>query len=691
MPASPRFISVAVPTPLRSTFQYRLEGGQSVRPGSRVLVPFGHRKLAGVVTGIEEEPNVDNKKIRQVLDVFDDSASLTDPILKLCQWAAGYYDHPIGDVIANALPTLIRKGGNPRDPLNKLHITSAGANADPTVLRRAPAQRQLLANLIDEPLTRGEIKLRRISSRTVKSLIDKDWAEWQQERTEPDQPFELGSVHIPDIEITGEQADAIAAIDDTTPYLLQGITGSGKTEVYLRLMEPLLKAGSQILVLVPEIGLTPQTVARFRDRFDVPLTLLHSSLSDRERALGWMQAKEGSVGIILGTRSAVFTPLLNPGAIIVDEEHDTSYKQQDGFRYSARDLAVLRGQFEQMPVVLGSATPSLESLHNVETGKYRHLQLRKRPPGTVSESYELVDTRHLERREGFTRALRNRIKDQLAIGDQVLVFLNRRGFAPVMMCSDCNWIAHCRRCDAKLTYHLNLNSLVCHHCGSSNHNIISCQACGSNHVAAIGLGTQRIEQTLKEMFPNYPVLRIDRDSTRRQGAMEDFVEQVGSGEPAILVGTQLLSKGHHFPNVTLVALLDIDAGFYSSDFRALEKLGQLILQVGGRAGRAEKPGTVVIQSDFATHPLLQTLITNGYAEFSELLLKERQDLELPPYTFNALIRAEAADSSLAREFLESISDGRKSSPSVDLLGPIPALMEKKAGRFRQILILTSNS
>lgn len=691
MPPSPTYVSVAVPTPLRAAFQYALIEGQNPRPGSRVLVPFGNRKLVGIVTALNREPQVDDQKIRAVIEVFDPIADMTAPILKLCQWAADYYEHPVGDVVSNALPAVIRKGGNPRAPVEKLHITQAGISADDAALRRAPAQRRLLANLVDGPMTREEMHDRETSSRTIKSLTDKSWARWEKEVFEPGTDFRLEKVNWPEIEVTPEQTDAIAAIEGTTPFLLQGVTGSGKTEVYLRVMEPLLAAGKQVLVLVPEIGLTPQTVARFRDRFEVPLTVLHSSLNDRERALGWLQAREGSVGIILGTRSAIFTPMARPGAIIVDEEHDSSYKQQDGFRYSARDMAVLRGQFEDIPILLGSATPSLESLHNVENGKYQHLQLTSRPPGAASETYELIDTRHLERHDGFTRVLRNRIREQLEAGNQVLVFLNRRGFAPVMLCSDCNWVAHCRRCDARLTYHLARNTLVCHHCGSMNHNIISCQSCGSSHVAAIGVGTQRIEQTLKQLFPAFPVHRIDRDSTRRQGAMESFVEEVGRGEPAILVGTQLLAKGHHFPDVTLVALLDIDAGFYSSDFRAIEKLGQLTLQVGGRSGRADKPGSVIIQSDFATHPLLETLVEEGYGRFAETILKERKELELPPYAFNVLLRAEANEASIAREFLEAVGRSRKPDPSVSLLGPIPALMEKKAGRFRQILILASSS
>lgn len=688
MPQAPRYISVALPTPLRRTFQYTLAAGQLAPRGSRVLVPFGQRRLVGVV--ISEDTTAEVEKLKSVIDVYDAAACLPEPVLQLCEWAAGYYEHPIGDVIANALPTQLRKGGSPLTPISRLHLTAAGEAADPDYLKRAPAQRQLLTTLAAGGLTRSELDQQTFSSRTIKTLCDKGWASWQTEAPAPLSAFQYAGSANPDLRITSEQQAAVDTVGDDGTCLLQGVTGSGKTEVYLRVIEPLLEAGRQVLVLVPEIGLTPQTIARFQDRFDVPVAVLHSSLAEGERAMNWVKARAGAAGIILGTRSAIFTPLANPGAIIVDEEHDASYKQQDGFRYSARDLAVLRGQLEKVPVLLGSATPSLESLHNVETGKYRHALLTSRPPGTASESYELVDTRHLEKVDGFTRLLRQRIESQLQAGNQVLVFLNRRGFAPVMMCNECSWIAQCRRCDARLTYHLALKTLVCHHCGSIDHNVISCQSCQSPRVAPVGLGTQRVEQTLEQLFPGTRILRIDRDSTRRKGAIEAFFEEINTGDPAILVGTQLLAKGHHFPGVTLVALLDIDAGFYSTDFRAIEKLGQLILQVGGRSGRADKPGSVVIQSEFASHPLLQMLIEDGYLNFARELLRERKEYDLPPYAFSALLRAEHNNASLARDFLEDIARECQPRPPVSLLGPVPALMEKKAGRFRQILVLSAN-
>jgi len=692
MTYNPSYVAVAVATPLRRDFHYRLPEGMKARRGARVRVPFGNRKLIGLITGTNAVPDIALSRIREISEILPPEGDLPEPILKLCRWASDYYQHPIGEVISTAQPSLLRKGESPLDPVEYLTLTETGSAIEPDTLKRAPAQKRLLEFLRIEPHTRSALNEREITAQTIRTVIEKTWATWQKEAQPEALPFVLGGVDYQDIALTTEQEnilDMINSREGNLPVLLHGVTGSGKTEIYLRMIESALREGKQALVLVPEIGLTPQTISRFRERFDTEISVMHSGLTDRERAISWWRAREGMTGIVLGTRSAVFTPLKNPGVFIVDEEHDTSYKQQDGFRYSARDLAVLRGQFEQAPVVLGSATPSLESLHNAESNKYQLLEMKQRPPGVKAESYELLDTRHLEIRDGFTRGLKSRIETSLARGEQVLVFINRRGFAPVMMCNDCNWIAHCRRCDAKLTYHLNTNTLVCHHCGSLSHNIISCQSCSSQNVTAIGVGTQRVEQTLGNLFPDYPVYRVDRDSTRRKGSLEDLLDQIASGEPAILVGTQLLAKGHHFPNVTLVAILDADSGFYSADFRAVEKLGQMLLQVGGRAGRADKPGTVLIQTAFATHPLLKQLVTSGYADFATGLLEERKEAKLPPYTFQAIIRAEATQSSAAREFLALLEKKTRTRDSVELLGPIPAIMEKRAGRFRQMLIIAA--
>ncbi len=689
MRESKKYISVAVPTPLRKTFQYRLKPDQQATLGAPVIIPFGRRKLVGVVISLDSSSKISDQKIREVVKVMPPDLCITSSILKLCRWAATYYHHPIGEVVSNALPGLIRKGVNPRSTVESLCLTEKGRQINLTELKRAPAQQYLLELLQSKNLERKELQASNIKSATIRTLVRRAWATWQSSSFDKSSKFQLKAVNEKGILPNYEQQVALRNMQKTGNYLLQGVTGSGKTEVYFQLIEPLLNAGRQALVLVPEIGLTPQTIARFAARFDVEITVLHSSISERERAKGWLRAKEGSVGIVLGTRSAVFAPLANPGIIIVDEEHDTSYKQQDGFRYSARDLAVKRGQFESCSVVLGSATPSLESLHNVEAKKYQHLFLSQRPQGSTQEHSQLVDTRHIQKREGLTQVLIDRINQELQSGNQVLVFLNRRGFAPVMMCSSCGWISQCPSCDARLTYHLQQNTLVCHHCGTIRPHKNLCQACGDNRVAAIGQGTQRIEQTLKALFQGFPILRIDRDSTRRKDSMTTLINRINQGGPAILVGTQLVAKGHHFPDVTLVAILDIDTAFYSTDYRALERLGQLILQVGGRAGRAEKPGRVIIQTEFASQSLLKKLIDEGYSAFAKEILKERHVQQLPPYQFHALIRAEANTAELAQNFLESILNEETYTATIDLLGPIPALMEKKAGKFRYLIIFAA--
>jgi primosomal protein N' (replication factor Y) len=495
------------------------------------------------------------------------------------------------------------------------------------------------------------------------------------------------------VELNNEQRAAIDTIEDgsTGTSLLFGVTGSGKTEVYLTLIESHLRAGRQALVLVPEIGLTPQTIRRFTNRFSVPVTTIHSGLTDRERLDAWSAARSGQSGIVIGTRSAIFCPLKHPGILIVDEEHDGSFKQQDGFRYSARDLAVVRGQMESIPVVLGSATPSLESWQNATTGKYRKVVLTERATGATQPTYRVINLRDTIETEGFSQQLIDQIGHELGQGNQVLVFLNRRGYAPVILCRSCGWLSQCDRCDARMTFHKTMNRLICHHCGSESIIPEQCPACTSTDMVPLGAGTQRVERTLTELFAGSTVLRVDRDSTRGRHAMEELLSEIHNGEPAILVGTQLLAKGHHFPDVTLVAIADMDSGFYSGNYRAEERMAQLILQVGGRAGRAEKPGTVSIQTHLPEQPLFKRLIGQGYAAFADELLDDRRTHELPPFHHHALLRAEAQKAEAPSQFLDDILSGVTPNPSVMLLGPVPATMERKAGRYRYHLLLSSDN
>ena len=477
--------------------------------------------------------------------------------------------------------------------------------------------------------------------------------------------------------------------------MLDGVTGSGKTEVYLQIIATVLARGQQALVLVPEISLTPQTIGRFRRRFQCRIAVLHSGLTDTERLHAWLDARDGVAQIIIGTRSALFTPMARPGVLIVDEEHDGSFKQQDGFRYSARDLAVVRARRENICIVLGSATPSLESLYNVRGGRYTHLPLTERAGLAAQPSLHLVDTTQEQVQEGFSGPLLSRIGSHLQAGNQVLVFLNRRGFAPTLQCGDCGWISECAHCDARMTLHKTTPHLRCHHCDSRRPIDRHCPLCKSRNLQALGLGTERSQVWLQGLFPDTRVLRIDRDTTRRKNELDVLLNEVHQGGPCILIGTQMLAKGHHFPRVTLVAVLDADAGLFSADFRGQEHTAQLLMQVAGRSGREGMPGEVLIQTRHASHPTLQTLVREGYGHFARVLLEERRLAGMPPYSALALIRAEAEDYRAPESFLalvRTLAEARlreTAESGITLMGPLPAPMEKRAGKFRAQLQISA--
>lgn len=486
-----------------------------------------------------------------------------------------------------------------------------------------------------------------------------------------------------------EQQAALAAIESEKHfkvYLLDGVTGSGKTEVYLQTIAKVLARGEQVLVLVPEIGLTPQTIQRFRERFAVAVVSLHSGMTEKQRFQAWLAAKKGEAKIVIGTRSAIFTPFVKLGLIVIDEEHDLSFKQQDGFRYHARDVAIMRAHFNHIPILLGSATPSLETLHNAHIGRYQHLHLRERAGGAQLPQFQMIDIRKLPLEHGLSAPLINEMRQHLESGNQVMLFLNRRGFSPVLMCDVCGWMVECKRCDTRMTYHYRAARLRCHHCNSERNVARRCENCGACDLQAIGQGTERIEKALAQFFSHYSIARIDRDSTRRKGSMNDMLTRIQNGEHQILIGTQMLAKGHHFPNVTLVVIVDADGGFFSADFRSLERMGQLLLQVAGRAGRKEKLGKVMIQTRHANHPLLFQLLQENYAAFSRTILDERRQAKLPPYVFFALFRAEAHNLQHATDFLQQIKN-QINEKNIDVVGPLAAPMPRRAGKHRVQLLL----
>jgi primosomal protein N' (replication factor Y) len=474
-------------------------------------------------------------------------------------------------------------------------------------------------------------------------------------------------------------------------FLLDGVTGSGKTEVYLQVMEETLNQNKQILVLVPEISLTPQTVERFRSRFSMPIVVLHSNLSEKVRLRAWLSAKSGDAKIVIGTRSAIFTPFANLGLLVVDEEHDVSFKQQDRFRYHARDLAIMRASLNKIPIILGSATPSLESLLNVARNRYELLSLPQRAGNAKLPEYQLLDIKRANLEEGLSTELIEAMREHLDKDNQVILFLNRRGYAPVLYCTQCAFIVECKRCDARMVYHRSPPRLQCHHCDARSKIPTLCAKCNEASLQPIGFGTQRLEQTLSKYFRDIPIIRVDRDSTKNKGAMENLLEEIHKNSKAILIGTQMLAKGHHFPKVTLVGIVDADGGLFSSDFRAAEQMGQLLMQVSGRAGRVDKPGTVIIQTRHKDHELLQLLIHQGYQAFAKTLLREREISVLPPFSYFAVFRAESYSVQNAQSFLKAIKEMLPvASESFSLLGPVSALMAKRKGLYCQHLLVKTH-
>lgn len=695
-------LRVALPVPLPQLFDYLPLQDTDVdgpdRVGCRVRVPFGPRELIGVVVERGQQPSAEG--LRAALDWCDDTPLLIDELARSLQWLARYTHAPLGEAQASALPGPLRRG----EPLADTHawawqLTEAGHTGAGSL--RAGSRPALLAALLlagplaEEPLEQQLPQWRE----AARNLAKRGYAE----------RVAVAADTLPARPGTGPQlndeqqaaTDAIRAGSGFATYLLDGVTGSGKTEVYLQAIADCLAAGKQALVLVPEIGLTPQTLGRFRERLGVPVHALHSGLSDGERARVWAAAWRGEAKLIVGTRSAVFTPLPKAGLIVIDEEHDGSYKQQDGIRYHARDFALVRGKALDVPVILGSATPSLESLHNAYSGRYRHLRLSRRAGDARPPRVRVLDVRKRPLKDGLSPEVLAGIGATLARGEQVLVFKNRRGYAPVLLCHDCGWTAACQRCSTPLhqtpmTVHAGGRRLQCHHCGARQPAPLACPACASLALQPQGIGTERLEERLVEAFPEAPVVRIDRSTTQRRDALETQLARLGT-DAGILVGTQILAKGHDLPRLTMVVVVGIDEGLFSADFRAAEKLAQQLIQVAGRAGRADRPGEVWLQTHHPEHPLLQTLVNGGYHAFADAELQQREAAGFPPFAHLALFRAEAKDVAAANQFLiavRALVGAQTPAPSpaitpVECYGPMPAPMPRRAGFQRTQLLLSA--
>ena len=710
MPAHSTVLRVALPVPLPRLFDYLPPPGveaASVEAGRRILVPFGNRELCGMVVGhgmagIGVEAGI---QIKPALALPDPAPLLQGELLGSLRWLAGYLHAPLGEVLATALPAVLRRG----EPLPETthygwRLSEAGRTALPAMRAGKP---KTLAMLLDDLRDEDGLDAESPGWRTpMRAFLDFGFVE----RRTLDRKTKLGSEspflrkvdsdpnfartrgegNARAFPLNDEQrnaADAIRAGSGFAPFLLDGVTGSGKTEVYLDAIADCLARGRQALVLVPEIGLTPQTLARFRTRLGVPVHALHSGLNDGERAATWLAAARGQARVIVGTRSAVFVPLPEAGLIVVDEEHDGSYKQFDGIRYHARDFAIVRARALEVPIVLGSATPSLESLHNAQAGRHAHLRLRHRAGDAKPPAVRIVDVRKRPLQAGLSSEALDAIRVALDAGGQVLVFKNRRGYAPALLCHDCGWSAQCRRCDASMTVHAHGRRLQCHHCGARAAAPLACPDCASLALQPQGNGTERIEEDLAARFAEVPVLRIDRGSTHGRDALQKHFATLGD-EPGILIGTQMLAKGHDLGNLRLVVVVGIDEGLFSADFRSGEKLAQLLVQVAGRAGRADKPGSVLLQTHHPEHPLLNTLVAGGYHAFAEIELAQREAAGFPPFAHLALLRAEAKHADPPMQFLQRAKTSLHAA-AVEAHGPLPAPMPRRAGYQRAQLLLSA--
>ncbi|EAR08917.1 primosomal protein N' [Reinekea blandensis] len=688
---SPDTICVAVPGPFSTPLTYACS--KPVAPGCRVEVPLGKRSVIGVVVEQRPDEQLDMAKLRAVERILDDTPVLPTDILALAEWMSRYYLHEFASPYLLALPGLLRKGEAATLPTETwLNLTVAGEAIDPAQLKRSTQHQAIMTQLQQSGrLPWSHLRAQGFTRPQAQALEKKQLLSLD-ETCDNDPIPPTGQLAEPSLTLNDEQSAALDQVSEArfAPFLLEGITGSGKTEVYLQAIERCLSRGHRALVLIPEIGLTPQTVARFERRFRDRCVILHSGLTDKQRTLAWLQANHGQAAIVIGTRSAVLTPIPDLGLIVIDEEHDASFKQQDTLRYQARDVALKRAQLADIPIILGTATPSLETLHNALTGRFGHLQLKERAGGARLPTIELIDMRRQQQQHGLSERLLIRIREHLNDGNQVLLFLNRRGFAPSWFCHSCGWIADCVFCDAHLTYHHHGHINICHHCGHREPPPTVCPDCHSRDLSAMGTGTERAEQLLESAFADVPIIRFDRDVASTRLKFEQQLEKTAEDGPAIIVGTQMLAKGHHFHRVTLVGVWDSDGGLFSADLRAKERMGQLLTQVAGRSGRGERTGEVLIQTYYPDNPIFQPLTEHDYRSFAFSLLEERRKTRLPPFGFVAVVRADSAFAERAEELLATMTSYLLEHHAVRVLGPLPALLSRRAGKHRFMLIIQAD-
>ena len=696
-----QYAQVAVPVPLRQVFDFIIPSASQANAvnlkGCRVLVPFGPRKLVGVVVEVKTQTSVPNNRLKSIIDVLDQQPLFEPTLWSTLSWVSSYYCAPLGEVFELALPTALRKANSSEPSSTKYwQLSTAGRIRPIDELERAPVQLAIIKKLLKHgSLTADDFTEVSSSWRSaINALVEKEWVD---ELQQVPLPNTVSAQATKKIELNAEQKDAADQLNIRVSNaafsctLLLGVTGSGKTEVYFSAIDTTLQNGKQVLMLVPEIGLTPQLLQRFSERFNQPITVMHSGLSEKERHLAWWHASTGQARIIIGTRSAALSVVPELGLIVVDEEHDGSFKQQDGVRYHARDTAIYRAKQADIPIVLGSATPSLETYQNALLDRYHLIELGQRATNASLPTIKLIDLNNQPTVEGLTPTLLSTLKNTYTQGEQSMVFINRRGFAPAMYCNSCKNAVRCHRCDACLTVHKTHNRLRCHHCGYECQIPTQCSQCEATGLAELGEGTQRVESYIETNLKTAKVLRIDRDSTRNKGQLEAHLQQAKSGEAHVLVGTQLLTKGHDFDNLALVGVLEADHGLYSADFRASEHLFQQLVQVAGRAGRRQVTGNVLIQTRFKDHPLFEFVAKQDYQTFAQTELAQRQAMALPPFTYLALFRAESTHEAEAMRFLRNIKQALPTNDAVQVMDAVPAPMIKRAGRYRaQLLVQAQN-
>lgn len=719
MPATVQIAKIGLDVPLANTFDFLVPRGMAVVPGCLVIVPFGRQRVVGIVVALGTESDVATEKLRAIEAVRRDVPALSADSMALFQFCAAYYHAPIGQITLNAIPPILRLAkdlpGSRQPALRAFGITAAGSAAISTLPSRASAQRGILQWLLNGPQLERTILQRHAHARSVmKRLAEAGWIEPLDAEAAQQTSISPGASATTPIDrstapaLNEEQQAAVKAITQTMAkgtggfqaFLLDGITGSGKTEVYLAAIAEALTLGKQALVLVPEINLTPAFLRHVRSRFpDHQIAPAHSGMTALSRFAAWRSAQDGQADIVIGTRLAVFTPMPRLGIIVVDEEHDASYKQQEGVRYSARDVAVFRASHNKCPIVLGSATPSIETLDNVERERFTRLVLRQRAVAQAAlPTVGFIDLDAEKAPDGITQSMIRAIDETIKRGEQALVFINRRGFAPALVCGSCGWIPECQRCSARMVFHRGIKRLRCHHCGAEARLPLKCGECASTDLHPAGQGSERIEDALIAAFPDRRIARVDRDSTRRRGSAEAIFAAAEKGEIDILVGTQMLTKGHDFPKMTFVGVVNADGAVFSADFRAAERMAQQLMQVAGRAGRALLPGRVLIQTRFVEHPVYQAVASHNYAAFVSAALSERKLMQLPPYSYLALLRSESRDATALDSFLarsqhlaHATLDSHSELRGVRVWEPVTATLERKAGYVRKQLMVQADS